>query len=906
MRHLTDNRFSLSIPLLEVGCFEAKAFFLPDGSSEPEWPEGKNSHIKVEPADYCCNNTIYAAFVRQFGAALNSKDPAAGHAQSIRELDALGYSVIPRSGTFRDLIKELDFIMGTLRFRIIQLLPIHPTPTTYARMGRFGSPFAAMDFEEVDPALAEFDRRTTPLDQFRELVDAVHQRDGRLFIDIPSNHTGWAAHLQMRHPEWFVHNGDRTFQSPGAWGVTWEDLSQLDYKNLALWKYMAEVLLLWRRRGVDGFRCDAGYMIPYPAWEYIVAKVRNEFPDTVFLLEGLGGKAEVVESLLAGADLNWAYSELFQNYDRAQIESYLPGAMHVSSTRGTLVHFAETHDNLRLAARSHSHARMRTALCALASHNGSFGITNGVEWFADEKIDVHEASHLNWGSADNQIDHVARLNAILEVSPAFQPDSTVRMIQHGPGNVLVLLRESSAPVARVLVVANLNDDKPDTASWKESDWHAATEGMHDLVSGRKVTVERTHEILRCSLAPGEVLCLSTEPACLSAVEQALQHAPSASGRQVTQRFRAKALEVYSVQHGSRDCSNIDLEGAVRELARNPRLFCHSAARNPKTAAADSAGALSHGGLPPVTTWVWPRDARRTVMVPPGHFLNIRCKHRFTAELSNRDTIVRRETSLPQEDGSHFALFVPVAEPERQSEYSLLMIVHEPEVCSRTTAPVIFLTRLTRALVRTAVGPTELRRDDCYALCTNGRGAMAQVRGAWGEIRTQYDALLAGNLHHAYPVDRHVMLTRCRGWIANKGYSLPINIDCLEKFSASPDGVLEWLFAAPVGQGKIINLQMRFWMNHGRNAVTIEISRKHARADSDDLDDIVPVKLILRPDIEDRSNHCKTKAYAGPEAAWQRAVTTEATGFLFSPSEDRRLRMSCAPGTFTREPEWSYM
>ena len=56
-----------------------------------------------------------------------------------------------------------------------------------------------------------------------------------------------------------------------------------------LWDKIAEALLTWCDRGVDGFRCDAGYKIPVPAWQYIIARVREEFPESIFLLEGLGG-----------------------------------------------------------------------------------------------------------------------------------------------------------------------------------------------------------------------------------------------------------------------------------------------------------------------------------------------------------------------------------------------------------------------------------------------------------------------------------------------------------------------------------------------------------------------------------------------------------------------------------------
>jgi starch synthase (maltosyl-transferring) len=70
---------------------------------------------------------------------------------------------------------------------------VHPTPTTYARFGRFGSPYAALDLTAVDPALVEFDKRTTGMDQFCELTYAAHSLGARVFIDIVINHTGWGS-----------------------------------------------------------------------------------------------------------------------------------------------------------------------------------------------------------------------------------------------------------------------------------------------------------------------------------------------------------------------------------------------------------------------------------------------------------------------------------------------------------------------------------------------------------------------------------------------------------------------------------------------------------------------------------------------------------------------------------------
>ena len=74
---------------------------------------------------------------------------------------------------------------------------------------------------------------------------------------------------------------------------------------------------------MDGFRCDAGYKIPVPAWQYIIARVQDEFPETIFLLEGLGGSWEATETLLTEGGMQWAYSELFQNYSGREVADYL-------------------------------------------------------------------------------------------------------------------------------------------------------------------------------------------------------------------------------------------------------------------------------------------------------------------------------------------------------------------------------------------------------------------------------------------------------------------------------------------------------------------------------------------------------------------------------------------------------
>jgi starch synthase (maltosyl-transferring) len=882
----SDTVFELEVPLAEVGRFEAKAFFLPEGEHEPVWPEGENVVIKVEPATSLCGNSLYTAFARQFGPNIGEHDSQPERQEAIRNLDEAGYAVIPRSGTLRRLIKELDHIIDTMGFRIIQLLPIHPVPTTYARMGRFGSPFASIDFFDVDPALAEFDRKTTPLDQFGELVDAIHARNARIFLDLPINHTGWASHLQMHHPEWFARSHDASFMSPGAWGVTWEDLSELDYSHRELWHYMANVFLFWCRHGVDGFRCDAGYMVPVPVWEYIVAKVREEYPETVFLLEGLGGKVSVTKALLDTANLNWAYSEIFQVYDRGHMEHYLPQSQSIARTHGTLVHFAETHDNTRLAAESVPYARMRTALAALFSEGGAFGITNGVEWFATARVDVHGAPPLNWGREENQIDVLSRINLLLAQHPAFRSGTHQRLVQQGNGNALALLRapDDGSPV---LVVANLDVEHAATVSWSSADFDVPNGDAEDLVSGLPRRIEQSGNLLQCNLDAAEVLCLAPPGGRDAVSPLAPATVPDAV---LAQQRKATALSLYLHWTGRVSMTGTSVDALAQQLVADPVTFCEEATGAPFA---------QH-----VTNWKWPEDQQRTIMLPHGHSLLIRSGQPFRSELLHGSTRIDVQTSLASDDGDHFA-FLHAAPTRTARDLELRLSVICNHICRHSVSRVLQLPPIGAAVVATRLDREALRDTGRYALLTNGCGAMSQVRLEWGTVLSQYDCLLGANLHDAVPVDRHIAFTRCRAWLVHRGYSQEITTDCIRHVSVDLDRSVTWTFDIPAGLGKSVCVRMTLQLAHGENRVQLAFERLNNHHTRRQLAATDAITLILRPDIESRNFHTTTKAYAGPETDWPGAVVTREDGFRFAPYPACEMDMHLNRGSFTHEPEWIY-
>jgi len=892
MSRVDGQNFMITLPFCEVGHFEAKCFFLSENQTTPLWPEGPNVAINVEPAHTCCSNIIYNAFVRQFGPNKNGKFFPGTDEDSIRALDKNGYTVIPPSGTFRNLIGELDFIIGELGCRIIQLLPIHPTPTTYARMGRFGSPYAALSFTAVDPALAEFDPKATPLEQFIDLIDAIHERHAMVFIDIAINHTGWAADLHETHPQWLVRNPDGQIEMPGAWGVVWADLTSLDYTQKDLWQFMADVFITWCRRGVDGFRCDAGYMIPVPAWKYIVAAVRNQYPDTIFLLEGLGGKISATRDILNKANFNWSYSELFQNYDRSQIETYLPKASEISVSDGITVHFAETHDNPRLAAQSKVFARMRTALCALCSYQGGFGFANGVEWYATEKINVHEATSLNWGAATNQVKHIRRLNTLLNIHPAFHDRTELKMVQQGDGNCIVLLRHHVPSGKKLLVVANLDDRRQTLAFWNPEETGMDATNFVDLISGEKIAIAKSDGKEFLFLDSGRVLCFTDDKNDLALVGKSESKTVSYPERIKRQRLHAKAMDVLHFYNGARDLGKFEPDTAARKLAENPLEYCRSL--NP------------FSSEPRVITWQWPRDKKREVMVPPDHFLMV-CAHKpFRARIMEENRCLYHEECLQCMDGSHFTLFSPLPPPRAHRSVTLKVSVYTPGNPQHGDGPLLFLSRAEDARVKRIYNRPDLSSHSPLLLGTNGLGGMLRADVSWGKLASRYDALLAANMDLDIPEDRWIMFTRCRAWLVYQGYSQEICDDCFDSFcfQSQPRGV--WRYQVPTGQGEHVFLTICVEMVPGKNFMHMVFIRDSAKSRIGILADHEPVRLILRPDIENRNFHETTKAFQGPEHLWPGAVRSDPAGFTFVPDQEHRLNLKISHGSFVWEPEWQYM
>lgn len=890
------DTWEISLPLIEPGFFYAKPYLLtPD--RRQHWPEGPDLLIMVHPNEYRTANTIYCAFTRLLGktASLNSASTIETE-KLLESLEKERYTVIPESGKLRDVVKLLPHITDTLGCRIIHLLPVNPTPTTYARFGRIGSPYACWDMTAIDPALIEFDRRSTGIEQFRELVNAVHAKGARLFLDISINHTGWGANLQEQHPDWYLRMKNGEFVSPGAWGITWEDLCELDHSRLDLWEHLAEVFLTWCRRGVDGFRCDAGYMIPPKAWQFITSCVKLEFPNTIFLLEGLGGPWESTETLLSTGGMQWAYSELFQNYSAKEIADYLEYSTTRSQQTGLWIHYSETHDNNRLAAHGKDWSLLRNRLCALAAVCGGFGFTSGVEWLATEKIDVHRLTGLNWGCRNNIVNELANLNHLVSQHPCFLDGATIIRLSPPTAPVLALLRTSAEALDTVLVLVNTDTNSSHAIELDESyiTKDTLSQLTYDLISNEQL--EHTPDKKGFNLAPAQARCLavSAEPAGMIGHEYRIKRAQA--------EFVLTAVShVIPIE----DIGPFDWRKLAELLDSNPHKLLHAVTHlSPETARSDLVKALQTGidtdEYPFVLNWTR-ADANRIMPVPPKHWLLVEDEHPFTASMEfESGEYARHVKSVTTAVGRHIAFFAP----DSQTGKATLTIQQLIQGKNPVKGKIIRLSRpISQDLswTRPTTGPfTECKAS---ALLTNRRGGMAEICIDLGNIQSKYDCILGANLHPSLPVDRHVFVKRARVWANINGFLSPLDLENLVEFEPGPPAV--WRFRIRAGGGHTIEISLTADMLPDKNTTLLSFCR-HSQPDTSKQTppNQVDVRLTIRLDIEDRNFHWETHLNPEAKAFFEENCKPieNNTGFEFHPADNRRLRVLSDGGDFHLQAE----
>ena len=191
------------------------------------------------------------------------------------------YSIYVRAhtpeGTFRAIHADLDRIRD-LGVDIIWFMPIHPIGVK-GKKGSLGCPYANRDYRSVNPEYGT-------MEDFRALVDAIHEKGMKCIIDVVYNHTAPDSTLVSQHPEFFYKKPDGTM---GNRIGDWTDVVDLDYRCKDLWEYQIESLKIWAGI-VDGFRCDVASMVDLEFWCAARTAVEEIRPDCIWLAETTEGR----------------------------------------------------------------------------------------------------------------------------------------------------------------------------------------------------------------------------------------------------------------------------------------------------------------------------------------------------------------------------------------------------------------------------------------------------------------------------------------------------------------------------------------------------------------------------------------------------------------------------------------
>jgi len=210
------------------------------------------------------------------------------------------YELFPRSwaaepgrhGTFRDVEAVLPYVAG-MGFDVLYLPPVHPIGRTHrkgknnslrAKATDPGSPWAIGSEEgghkSVHPELGT-------IADFRRLVKRSKEHGLDIALDIAFQCSPDHPYVK-EHPDWFRRRPDGSIQYAENPPKKYEDIYPFDFETAdwrALWDELKSVFVFWVEQGVHIFRVDNPHTKPFRFWEWVIAEVKRDYPDALFLAE---------------------------------------------------------------------------------------------------------------------------------------------------------------------------------------------------------------------------------------------------------------------------------------------------------------------------------------------------------------------------------------------------------------------------------------------------------------------------------------------------------------------------------------------------------------------------------------------------------------------------------------------
>ena len=393
------------------------------------------------------------------------------------------YEIFPRSqgtdptrgATFREAENRLPAIRA-MGFDVLYLTPIHPIgitnrkgPNNSLRAGPNdpGSPYAiggpAGGHTAIEPALGTL----KDFDHFHEAVRSLGMELALDFAIQASPDHPWVK----EHPEWFYHRPDGTIKYAENPPKKYEDIYPLNFFNpdwRGLWEALAEVVEFWAERGVRIFRVDNPHTKPFDFWAWLIQRVQQRYPDTIFLSEAF--TRPKIMKLLAKLGFTQSYTYFTWRNEKAEIQEYLTEITSPPVSeyfRGNL--FANTPDILPSILQQGGPPAFRLRLALAATAGSLYGIYSGFELCEnrarpDSEVyldsEMYQYKVWDWDRPGNIVNFVTRVNRIRRENSALHEYDNLRFYQADDPHLLCYGKRSRDGSNTIVAVLNLDPFAP--------------------------------------------------------------------------------------------------------------------------------------------------------------------------------------------------------------------------------------------------------------------------------------------------------------------------------------------------------------------------------------------------------------------------------------------------------------
>jgi starch synthase (maltosyl-transferring) len=389
------------------------------------------------------------------------------------------YELFPRSaadkpgvhGTFVDVEERLDDI-AKMGFDVVYLPPIHPVGRVKRKgknnaplgePGDVGSPWGIGAAEGGHTAIH---RELGTLADFRHLIRSARLRKMEIAMDVAfqvaPDHP-WVK----EHPDWFRRRPDGSVQYAENPPKKYEDIYPIDFDTRdwrGLWQALHDVVAFWAREGIEIFRVDNPHTKPFAFWEWLIAEIRREHPNTIFLSEAFTRPR--VMHRLAKLGFSQSYTYFTWRVTKAELTEYFSELAQSESREYFRPNcWPNTPDILPYHLQNAGLAmfRLRLALAAtLAANYGIYGPAYELgenrprDAGSEEYLDSEKYEIKNWDlkHPDSLAPFIAKVNAIRHAHPALQSDWSLAF--HATDNEQLLCYSKRAGDDCILVALNLD------------------------------------------------------------------------------------------------------------------------------------------------------------------------------------------------------------------------------------------------------------------------------------------------------------------------------------------------------------------------------------------------------------------------------------------------------------------